>query len=134
MIKAVLDTNIFVSALFWKGAPHTVVRTGIAGEFVMIASPAIISELQETVVVKFGFPDEDARDYLRLIALHAFLVEPREEPHIVAADPSDDKILACAVAGSADFIVTGDKHLLSLRDFSGIRIVTPSSFLSILKA
>ena len=134
MIKAVLDTNIFVSALFWKGAPYTVVRTGIAGGFVMLASPAIIAELQETLAVKFNFPSEDARDYLHLIALHALLVEPREEPRVVVVDPSDDKIIACAVAGGADYIVTGDKHLLSLRDFSDINIVTPPSFLSVLEA
>jgi putative PIN family toxin of toxin-antitoxin system len=133
MIKAVLDTNVFVSALFWKGAPHAVVRQSISGAFVTVISPAIIAELQETLAVKFGLPPEDIREYLRIIAIHAAFVEPKAEPRVVASDRSDDKIIACALAGDAHCIVTGDKHLLSLKEFSGIRIVTPSTFLRVLK-
>ncbi|HEY4508201.1 MAG TPA: putative toxin-antitoxin system toxin component, PIN family [Candidatus Paceibacterota bacterium] len=134
MIKAVLDTNVFVSALFWRGAPHTVVREGIAGAFTLISSPAIMVELREALVVKFQTPAEDVREYLRVIALNAFLVEPSNVPHVVLADANDDKIIACAVNAEADYIVSGDKHLLSLKKFFSIGIITPPAFLCVLKA
>lgn len=132
MIKAVLDTNVLVSALFWKGAPHAVVREGIAGAFCIVSSPRIMAELQETLAGKFRVSLEDMRDYLRVITVHALLVEPKETPPVVFVDPSDDKVIACAVSAGADYIVSGDKHLLSLKEFSGIHIVTPPAFLRVL--
>ena len=83
-------------------------------------------ELREALVVKFQTPAEDVREYLRVIALNAFLVEPSNVPHVVLADANDDKI--------ADYIVSGDKHLLSLKKFFSIGIITPPAFLCVLKA
>lgn len=109
-----------------------VVRKGLSGVFAIVTSPAIIAELREKLSVKFGLPSDDVREYLRVIAIHATFVEPREEAHIVVADRSDDKIVACALTGDAHYIVTGDKHLLSLKGFSSVRIVTPAVFLKLL--
>ena len=123
MIKAVLDTNVLVSALFWKGAPHAVVREGIAGAFCIVSSPDIMEELLETLIEKFSVSIEDTRKYLRVITVHSLFAQPKEIPHVVLVDPSDDKIIACAANAGADYIVSGYRHLFSFKEFSGIRLV-----------
>lgn len=132
MIKAVLDTNVFVSALFWKGTPHKILQKGLFGDFTILTSAAIIEELQQTLLVKFGFPNEDTRQFLTLIAIHSAFAEPEEVPRVVLVDPNDDKVIACAIAGEAEYLVTGDRHLLALKKFGDITIVTPLRFLPLL--
>ncbi len=132
MIRAVLDTNIFISSLFWRGVPHHIVQRGLGGDFIIIISPEIIKEIGETLYSKFKFPAEDTRSFLEIIIVNSYLVEPRDRVEVIKKDPSDNKIIECAVAGRAHFIVSGDRHLLDLRGYGGIKIVTARKFSSFL--
>ncbi len=129
MIRAVLDTNIFISALFWKGAPYEVLKAGLDGKFTLLISTAILRELEERLKNKFHFPDDDTNEFLEIITLHSYIGEPKTLLKAVKADPTDNKIVECAVSGQAHFIVSGDRHLLDLRGYDGIKIVTARQFL-----
>lgn len=129
MIKAVLDTNIFISALFWRGAPYRVVEQGLGGAFIMVTSPDIIQETSRTLTRKFEFPLEDTREFLETIVLGSYVVSPTERLHVVKADPDDDKIIECAIAGDASFVVSGDRHLLDIENYRSIMMISPQDFL-----
>lgn len=129
MIKAVLDANVFISALFWRGAPYRVVEQGLGGAFIMVTSPDIIQETGRTLIRKFDFPPEDTREFLKTIVLSSYVVSPTEKLRVVKADPDDDKIIECAIAGGASFVVSGDRHLLDLKKYRSIVMISPQGFL-----
>ena len=129
MIRAVLDTNVFISSIFWLGAPYRIVQKGFEGDFVIVTSPEILKEVGNTLHRKFRFPAEDTNTFLEIITLNSYLVEPQERIRAVKADPHDDKIIECALSGQAHFIVSGDHHLLDLRQYKDIKIVNPRQFL-----
>lgn len=131
MIRAVLDTNIFISSIFWCGAPYLVVQKGLRGDFVIVTSLEILKEVKNTLHKKFRFPVEDTNTFLEIITLNSYLVEPRKRIRAIKADPYDNKIIECAVAGRAHFIISGDRHLLDLRRYENIEIITPQQFLNI---
>jgi putative PIN family toxin of toxin-antitoxin system len=138
-MKAVLDANVFISALInLAGAPFEVLAAWRAGRFVAISSIALRDEVQQV-----GARPRTAR-YLRAspaaiatvlaeLDLTAVFVLP-DRVRVVEDDPADDDVLGTASAGDADYIVSGDKHLLALGSFQGIPIVTPARFLLILAA
>lgn len=132
MIRAVLDTNVLISALFWRGAPHRVVQRGLGGDFVILISRHIVDETLRKLVSKFVFPFSDALEYIETIVVNARLIDQVSVVRVVAADPADNAIVACAVDGNADYIVTGDQDILSLKQFRSIRMITPNSFLKLL--
>lgn len=134
MIRAVLDTNVYISSLFWRGAPYLIVQEGLRGFFMMLTSEAILEEVEHTLQRKFQFPLEDTRTFIEIIALNAHIIEPNFRVSIVIADPTDNKIVECAIAGQADFIISGDKHILTLKKYKGIEMLSPASFLDILKS
>jgi predicted nucleic acid-binding protein len=96
---------------------------------VLCVSPAIIAEFADVLQREFERSKEEVRDTLRDVSPLLSPVTPHEVVSIVHADPSDDRIIEAAIAASADFIVTYDKHLLSLNTFRNIRIVTPEQIL-----
>ena len=105
MIKAVLDTNVLLSALFWRGTPYHVLENGLRGNFVLVTSFEILKEVRTKLVEKFGFPEEDTNIFIEILVVNSFLVNPLEKVHIVIQDSSDDKIIECALAGKVDFVV-----------------------------
>lgn len=137
MVKAVFDTNVFIRALI---NPHS--RCGrLLDEFTdayeLILSPAIIREILEVLHrprLQAKFPQIAYLDVARIIAVfeQAQVVEPPEVPAI-SRDPCDDKFLACARAGQADYLVTEDNDLLVLSVYEGIRICRPTEFIALLE-
>lgn len=124
----VVDTNVLVSAFLWKGKPGRVLELAAEGEIHLITSRPLLDELRETLskprlaryVSATGLlPVEMLQHYRRL----ATLVHARALAQRVSRDVDDDTVLACALAGRAGLIVSGDDDLLSLRSFSGIPIV-----------
>jgi putative PIN family toxin of toxin-antitoxin system len=133
MVRAVLDTNVFVSALFWKDAPYRILRKGFRGTFLILISPDILEEISRVLRRRFEFPSEDTNAFLEIIAVNAHIVIPTMKLRIVKKDPSDDKIIECAVVGGGQYIVTGDRHLLDLKKYQKVEIVTPQEFLKKLR-
>ncbi|HLC41269.1 MAG TPA: putative toxin-antitoxin system toxin component, PIN family [Methylomirabilota bacterium] len=139
MIRAVLDTNVFVSAaLSPRGNPAKILRAWHAGVFQLVISPTILDEIARVFrypkIVKYHrWPEEKIRVFLDDLARLAILTSSERTLHVIAEDPSDNRYLESATAGEADYIVSGDEHLLRLEEYQRIRILTPRAFLEILK-
>lgn len=134
MTRVVADTNILVSALQFGGKPKQLLDVAADGQIDLVTSEAILAETVRVLRDKFNrAPDwlAECDQQLRVIAR---LVEPTERLQVIEADPTDDRILECAVAAAADVLVSGDTHLLSLSSFRGILIQRVAEFLSGLQA
>ena len=133
MIKAVIDTNIFLSALFWEGKPKQVVKLALLKKIVGVSSTPILQELENKLLKKFKYPEEQTIRYLQLIVENFSIVKPEKKITIVKDDPDDNKIIEAAIEAKADYIVTGDKHLLKIGNYHKIKIVKPNEFLKKIK-
>jgi len=134
----VLDTNVLVSALLSsKGKAAEIVRRWESGAFEAASSPALIQELARAL----GY--ERVRKYTRLtsLELETFIrylhvamtvVSPEVSLDVIQKDFADNRVLECALESGAGYIVTGDEHLLELKEYRGIVILTPASFLTLL--
>ncbi|MBI2176679.1 putative toxin-antitoxin system toxin component, PIN family [Candidatus Woesearchaeota archaeon] len=135
-LNVVFDTNIFVSAIFWqKGNPHRLFELAIDQKIKAFTSVEILGELLR--VLRRDFPgqgqEETILDYLSLILKRIKIVEAKAKLDVVKNDPDDNKILECAVACGADYIVTGDKHLLDLKEYERIKIITAATLVGIMR-
>lgn len=134
-MRVVIDTNVWVSGLLWRGAPWEMLRLAEAGKLTLCTSPGILSELSDVLAHERLQP---RLDQLNLTpaevlghAIHiASVFEVREGPPILLADPDDDVFLRCAQAAEASYVVSGDHHLLDLSTHAGIPIVTVREFLA----
>lgn len=130
--KVVLDTNIIVSAFGWRGGPHQILLRCIAGDFHLHLSPALLQETTRVLAYpKFGFKKSQIDESAALIVEIATMVNPSFTLNLVAADPSDNRVLECAISAGCRFIVSGDRHLLELRNLQEIQVFTPDAFLAL---
>lgn len=132
MIKLVLDTNIILSAIGWsKGKPRKILNKCIDGELIPIISKDILDEVKTVLKrPKFDFIKKDEREeFLSLFLQYSEMVEPRKIIEVIKEDPADDRIIDCALEGNVDYIITGDNHLLKLKEYKNIKILTPANFL-----
>lgn len=130
MIRAVVDTNVFISGVFWKGSPLKVLEAWIDGKFKLITTTEILVEYErvlETISQKTKFSDH--KRILELVKLNAEMVNPIAFTRPVCRDKHDDKFLAAAIGGGAQYIVTGDADLLILDAYHDIKIKKPKAFL-----
>jgi putative PIN family toxin of toxin-antitoxin system len=128
MIRVVADTNIYISALMFGGLPGTFLDLAFSRAFTLVASRAILDELDEKLRGKFAVSSKDARLIRARLEATADLAKPDFVLQVVADDPDDNRILECAVSGKADLIVSGDRHLLRLGSYEGISILTVRQF------
>lgn len=131
-MRVVIDTNVFVSS-FFGGKPKKVIDLWKDGKITLCLSGDILDEYIE-VLIRLGMKDErELKELLILFSKGYNTVFTKNIPqiNIVKNDPDDDKFIATAFALKARFIVTGDKHLLSLKEYRGIRIVGPDEFLRV---
>lgn len=132
-IKAVLDTNVVISGIFWKGAPFEILAAWQQQRFLLVISPPILDEYRRVL-------DEMTKQrsipvlgsILELIELHSEMVTPVGFPKSVCSDPDDDKFLEAALAARADYVVSGDAALLKIKNHQGIQIVRPRQFLALM--
>lgn len=133
VIKVCLDTNILISAFLFLGKPAQVFDLAVDEKIVIIASPAIIVEVARVLKNKFKRDEGYIQKQLKVITDVAEIVTPKQKILKLKHDP-DNRVLEAAIAGEVDYIVTGDKkHLLPLKNFQGIPIVTANQFLGALK-
>ena len=137
-MRVVLDNNILVSALIWRGLPRRVLDEGLELGWLFYTSPALFDELErvlsyahlaQAIVKKQQTPSA----ILSLIREVLRAVQAPVLTSKVCRDPDDDAVLACAKAANADFIVSGDQDLLVLRAFEGMQIITAAQALERLR-
>ncbi len=122
-MRLVLDTNVLVSALHFGGRPRRLLEAVLIGRHQLVGGNAILVELEAVLVDTCRWERGRAAAARSEVEAVADMVTPVEVPR-VCRDPDDDEILAIAVAGDVDVLVTGDSDLLELGEFEGIRIVT----------
>jgi putative PIN family toxin of toxin-antitoxin system len=128
-VKVVLDTNVFVSGVFFGGTPRKILEAWRDDKIQLLLSPAILEEYQRVLGdLAVTFPGIEVEALLEFLILHSEIVIPPPLHLVIQADPSDNKFLECGVAGKATCIVSGDKHLVRLYEFSGIPILKPREF------
>jgi putative PIN family toxin of toxin-antitoxin system len=129
-MKAVLDTNVFVSS-FFGGNPRQVIDLWKTGELTLCLSKDVLDEYVAVLERLFGSEKAELKELLYLLAKGPNLPFTIRTPklHIVDEDPDDDKFIACAVALKAEYLVTGDKALLRTGSYGNVRILTPADFL-----
>ena len=130
MIRVVADTNIFISALMFGGVPGTFLDVAFQGSFQLVTSPVLLDELDEKLRLKFELSPSDADLVRTRLEATADVVSTTATLSIVKDDPDDDRVLEGAIAGRANYMVSGDRHLLSLNSYSGIPILTVRQFLN----
>jgi uncharacterized protein len=129
-MRAVLDTNVFISAFVIVGSQgEQALALARSGHFELCTSVAILTETARTLREKFDQDADDITEALRLISRAATVVLRTTTPLGVLHDEPDNRILECAVDAHADVIVTGDRHLLQLRTYDRIAIVRLADFL-----
>lgn len=121
--RVVFDTNVYVSAYAFGGAPAELMRVAIAGDIELVTSPTLLAELARVLADKLDFDQEHVAAVVRQIARIAVVVRPSTRLSVIADEP-DNRVLECAVEGGASLIVSGDRHLLSLYEYEGIRVVS----------
>lgn len=138
-MRIVLDTNVFVSALIRpESVPAQIVQAWRKEEITLLTSPAIISEIERVLQYPHiknlsSLTDERIIALLQLLTRKSLHTPERLKLSVILEDPDDNVILSCAVEGRADYIVSGDKHLLQINEYDGIHILTPRQFLDVLK-
>ena len=130
----VLDTNILVSAVICGGKQAEIIKRAHNGDVKLIISSEIIKEFIKVISrPKFRFSKKQTENHISHIIEAAEIVEPDIELNIIKEDPPDNRILECAVFAKADYIISGDNHLLSLGKIMDIPIITSRKFLEELK-
>lgn len=131
--KAAVDTNVLVSAFVYPaGTVREIFSLAMNRKVILAVSEPVLAEYAEVLRRKFGWAEHEIDENVRFIRKFTEMAVPSSGIKAVKADPTDDKVIECAVAAGADFIVSGDKHLLNISKYKSIKIVKPADFLRIL--
>ncbi len=137
-MKVVVDTNVFISAFLWHGTPHNILTLIEDGVVVSCVTPSMLLELQQVLsrpkfLPKIRERKTSCEEILGTVIDFSQLHPDKSIDPVVHADPDDDKVLACAKISGAQFIITGDPHLLHLKKWLDVTILNPRQFLSAIR-
>ena len=133
MLKAVLDANIYISSIFWElGNPHKIIKKALDKKIQAFITLEILQDVEKVMRRDFNEPEEMIKGQISLILTYAEIVAPKDVGNAVKEDSDDDMILRCSKSINADYIVSGDRHLLKLKKFRTTKIVSPKEFMDIL--
>lgn len=125
-MRVVFDTNVLLSATLWdKSEAQKLLFELINGNVTIYSSVEILSEYKKVLKRDFDYTDEEIAFILETILATLTLVEAVERVQVVKDDPEDNKIIECALAAHADYIISYDPHLLNLKEYNDIKIVLP---------
>lgn len=134
MYAIVPDTNVLVSgSIMPHGNPAFILDSWRGGKIQIITSLEILDEFERVMLGKLNMPQYSVEVTKMFLIWKGCVVEPKQKFDIIKKDPFDNKFLEAAVEGSADFIVSGDRHLKDLRNFMGIDIISPAQMVDVLK-
>ncbi|MCK4266018.1 MAG: putative toxin-antitoxin system toxin component, PIN family [Thermoplasmata archaeon] len=133
-MRVVADTNVLISGIFWDGNESDVLKRFKTKEIMNLISPDIVEEFEGVLSRrKFELTEEEIDSAIGEVLSFSKVIRPKIELNVIKQDPSDNRILECAIYGKADYIISGDKHLLDLKEFKGISTVTAMELLKILQ-
>ena len=133
MIKVTPDTNTLISATITKGNEFELLKLVKDGKIKLILSLEILNEFKEVISrPKFNYPNKFIEDEVKKILEISEIVFPNLKINIIKDDPADNMVLECAETGKVDYIISGDDHLLKLKEYKNIKIVKTKSILEIL--
>jgi putative PIN family toxin of toxin-antitoxin system len=133
--KIVIDTNVFITAVLFRGPISRILSLWQKNAVSVLMSSAVLKEYARALAYpKFKLTKTEIRGIIEQELLtYVYPAKVKRSLHIITEHPSDNKFLELAVAGKADFILSGDKHLLDLKNFHGIKIITPAEFFTFFK-
>ena len=132
-MRVVLDTNVIISALNFPGNERMVLELALRGRFEFFLSLFILEEVAGVLTRKFGWNEERTAQAIRILESAATVIEPPRLEEVIEGGHADNRVLECAVAANADYLVTGDRrHLLPIGEHRGTTIVNAPRFLSVL--
>ena len=138
MFKLVLDTNTLLSAFFWKGNEFELFKKIEKGKAQLFLSENIVDEIEnvinrpkfkEAIRISNQTPEQIVQ---KIVSVSHLVIGPKLKENVVKEDKSDDKFIECALNAKADIIVSGDKHLLKIKEYKGIKIMITSDVLKLL--
>lgn len=133
-VAVAADTNVIVSALLWEGNESKIIGLVEEGKIKLLTSVTLLNELKKVLMYKrFGLDEKTVDDNVKYILTISEIISPKRSLRVIREDPADDKVLECALEGKARYIVSGDKHLLRLKEFRGIKVIRAKELLNILK-
>lgn len=128
-MKIVLDTNVFISGIFFSGPPFQILQAWKERKIQFVLSQEIVSEYQRVAeALANKYPIVDISGIIELVTIYSEIVETDGYEIFECEDPDDNKFVECAMAGNCKTIVSGDKHLLKLSGFQNINVLTPRKF------
>ena len=129
-LQVVMDTNVFVSGVFFSGPPYRILQAWQSGEFELVVSHEILEEYRRVgEVLAEEHASIDLNPILSFVIEHAKLYKSIKLKEAVCEDPDDDKFIACALSSGSRVIISGDKHLLKVSGYQGIEVLKPREFL-----
>ncbi len=128
-MRAVADTNVYISALNFGRTAEEILTLGRARALQLFTSSSILTEVEAVILRKFQWSASQVREAIALIREFARVVHPEVSVRAITEDEPDNRILECALAAKAEVIISGDSHLRSLQIFQGISIMGPREFL-----
>jgi uncharacterized protein len=133
VLRITADTNVIISALNFSGNPARILEMAEAGEIRLAISDDILNEVERVLRrPKFGWTQEQVGGAIRGLSAFAEHVEPKQCTDVVKEDLTDNRILECAAASGSEYLVSGDKHLLKVGQYQGVKIVTPADFIEVI--
>jgi putative PIN family toxin of toxin-antitoxin system len=133
--KVVIDTNVIISAFGWHSTPKSILENVNKGTIINYTSIELLTELIKVVrYPKLRFPESLQVEIIETVFSISAVTTVAESIDIIKGDPADNRILECAISADVDYIISGDAHLLNLKIFRGIKIVSPSDFLHIMNS
>ncbi len=134
MLNFVFDTNVLVSALISTKGNPAMLLDKVGKSYTLFISKDILTELEAVISRdKFGFTEEEVNTIIEAIISFSEVINPEIKLDVIKSDPDDNKILECAVACGASYIVSGDNHLLELKEYGKIKIITPKAALGLIR-
>ncbi|MEA3559598.1 MAG: putative toxin-antitoxin system toxin component, PIN family [Candidatus Thermoplasmatota archaeon] len=129
-MRLVLDSNVLISALFWNGNERVLLEECKCSDHTSVTSEPIIREVENVLREKFKVPDDRLKAFTQSMIMMSDLVFISGFLKVVDDDPKDNMVLETAIVGKADFVITGDNHLLKIKQYGGVKILKASKFLS----
>ena len=133
-LKAVLDSNVLISGLLWKGSPNQIIKLSENKYIELFSSPQIIEEVEDVLKRKLFVSRIEAikttiEELIESLLSTVVIIHPKIKVNMVKEDKDDNKIIECAIQAEADAIVSGDNHLLKIKTAENIQIMTPTQFI-----